>query len=481
MTHRTMRSFLDTLEAHGRLRRISRPVDPAWEPAALAKWMFQALPEAQRFGMLFENVKGTTVPLVTGALGGSTAVYALALDVEPEDINEAWVRACRNPVPPVETAHAACQERVQKGRDADLSWLPIPVWTPGKDVGPYLTTSTVTRNRESGVQNAGVYRTQVRDGRSVICNLSPGRQGTSNVASWNAKGEAAPIAWVIAAPPAVQLAAVANLPAGVDEMTLAGGMMGSPVGMVRCKTVDLMVPADAEIIIEGEIHPGEIENEGPFGEFAGYMGGVGPRPVARITAITHRDQPIYYGYTSQMPPSESTVVQSLTNAGVLLKSLRYDLNEPSVSDVFIDRTFGGLLAHVIVAMKPRYPAHGKKVGRLIAAMGPFKRITIVDDDVDIRDTAHVEWAMNSHFNPARDTVLIDDVFFSKQIDPSLVSNVSSSTMGSKMVCDATLKSDPGPLSLPPREIMEKALQVWRESGLPEFEIPRRAKLLIDRS
>src|SRR3990172_5271146 len=144
----------------------------------------------------------------------------------------------------------------------------------------------------------------VRDEASVITNLTPAHQGFHNVLSWTSKGKAAPIAWMIEGPPVVHLAGVANLPYGFDELALAGGMMGEAVSLVKCKTIDLLVPADTEIIIEGEIRPGETEMEGPFGEFAGYMGPVERRPVVRITAITHRKNPIYYGYTSQMPPSE---------------------------------------------------------------------------------------------------------------------------------------------------------------------------------
>ena len=221
--------------------------------------------------------------------------------------------------------------------------------------------------------------------------------------------------------------------------------------------------------------------EGPFGEFAGYMGPIEERPVVRVTAITHRKNPIYYGYTSQMPPSESTTIQSLTNAGIMLKMLRHDLGETAVSDVFIDLTFAGMLGHAIIAMKPGYPAHSKKVGRLVAAMSSIKRVTVVDEDIDIRDHTHVEWAMNSRYNPSRDTVLIDDVNVPVNMDPSLRSNTSQSTMGSKVVCDATLKVDAGPFSLPPKEIMMKALDLWKEIGLPEFDIPRRAQLRIDRS
>ncbi len=481
MTHRTMRDFLTALEKKGLLRRIAKPVDRMWEPAALAKWMYQALPAEKRFGMYFEKVIGSDIPIVTAALGANPAAYAIALDIEVDDINGAWVKACRNPIPPKVVDRASCQEVVISGKDVRLSYLPIPVWTPGKDAGPYITTNVVTKDHDTCIQNMGVYRTMVRDETSVVSNLAPGRQGYLNTLTWTDKGKVAPIAWVIAAPPAVHLATVANLPYGADEIDIAGGMMGAPINMVKAKTVDLLVPADAEIIIEGEIHPGDTDMEGPFGEFAGYMGPIDRRPVVRITAITHRKNPIYYGYNSQMPPSESTTIQSLTNAGVLLKTLRYDLGENSVTDVFIDMTFGGLLAHAIIAMKPRHPGHSKKVGRLVAAMSPIKRVTVVDDDVDIRDHTHVEWAMNSRYNPARDTVLIDDVYFPINMDPSVRSQTSQSTMGSKVVCDATLKIDAGTFSLPPKEIMMKALDLWNEIGLPAFEIPKRAKLRIDRS
>ncbi len=481
MAHRTMREFLRVLEDKGLLRRISRPVDRLSEPAPLAKWMYQALPDEQRFGLFFEKVKGSDIPLVTAALGASTRAYATALGVEPEGINDALVKAFRNPVAPVKVDKAPCQEVVISGRDLRMSYLPIPIWTPGKDKGPYITTNTVTKDYDTGIQNMGVYRTMVRDETTLVSNLAPGRQGGHQVQTWLDKGKPAPVAWAIGAPPAVHLATVANLPYGTDEMTVAGGMMGAPVEMVRCKTIDLHVPAEAEIIIEGEIRPGEMDMEGPFGEFAGYMGAVEPRPVIHVTAITHRRNPIYYGYTSQMPPSESTTIQSLTNAGLILKMLRHDLSETSVTDVFIDQTFGGLLAHAVVSMKPNYPGHAKKLGRLVADMSPLKRVTVVDIDVDVRDSTHVDWAMNSRYNPSRDTAIIDDVFFPMNNDPSVRSMSSASTMGSKIVCDATLKVDAGTFSLPRKEIMMASLELWKEVGLPEFSIPKRARLRIENS
>ena len=294
-------------------------------------------------------------------------------------------------------------------------------------------------------------------------------------------GKPAPIAWVIGTDPAVHFATVANLPAGADEMEVAGGLQGEPVQMVKCKTSDLMVPANSEFIIEGEVLPGEEADEGPFGEFAGYMGPVAKKPVARITAITHRKDAIFYGYTSQMPPSESTVLQSLSNAPLVLKALRDDLGERFIKDVFIDLTFGGLLAHCIIAMVPQHAGHAKKVGRMVADMSPLKRITVVDDCIDIRDPLHVEWAMNSHYHPVRDTVIIDDVFFPMGMDPSVRVDPTKEEMGSKIVIDATQTIDAGAYSLPEKEIMDRALKTWKEAGLPEFEIPKRARLRFERS
>lgn len=479
MTHRTMRDFLTVLEKKGLMRRITRPVDPSWEPAVLAKWMYQSLPPEKRFGMYFEKVQGSDIPLVTAALGASYSTYAAALDVEVDGINDAWVKAALNPIPPTTVDKALCQEVVLTGKDVRLSYLPIPVWTPGKDVGRYITTNVVTKDFDTGAQNMGVYRTMVIDETRVACNLHIGRHGFQNMFTWTDKGKAMPVAWVIGAPPAVHLSSVALLPYGIDEVCLAGGAMGEAVPRVKCKTIDLYVPAAAEIIIEGELRPGEEVIEGPFGEFAGYMGEVGPRPVIHITAITHRKNPVYYGITSQMPPSESTTLQSVVNSGLLLKRLRYDMAESTVSDVFIDLTFAGVLGHAIVAMKPGYPGHAKKVGRLVAMMTPLKRVTVVDSDIDIRDPIHMDWVLNARYAPGRDTDIFNDVFFN--LDPAIRSNTSPSVMGSKIVIDATLKSDPGPFSLPNKEIMAKGLALWKEVGLPEFEVCKRAKLRIDAS
>ena len=480
VTKRDMRAFIADLDKAGMLRRVTQPVDPTWEPGSLVKWMFQGMPEDERFALLFENVGGSKIPLLMGAIGASPATYAAALGIVPEAINATLVAAMKRPIPPRVVEAAACQDVVKIGDAASLAELPIPTWTPGKDPAPYLTTMVVTMNAETGEHNTGVYRTMVAGERRALANLSPNRQGTRNVATFHDAGNTAPIAWVIGAPPALYIAAVANLPYGQDEMELAGALLGEPVAMVRCKTQDLLVPADAEIIIEGEIAVGETDTEGPFGEFAGYMNHPSKRPIVRITAITHRRDPIYYGLASQMPPSESTIMQSLTNGAVLLKQLRDDFGDPSVLDVFIDPTYGGVLAHGIIAIKPHYPGHGMRVGRLAADLTGLKRVTVVDADIDIRDPVHVDWAMNARYNPESDTAIINNVFYF--MDPALP-RIESRTraMGSKLIIDATAKHDPGTFSLPPKETMMSALEVWKKAGLPDFTISKRTQSRIDRS
>ena len=243
--------------------------------------MYQALPVEERFGLYFQNVKGSTIPVVTGALGAAPRSVALALQCEVHQINDKIVDALRQPKKPKLGEAGVCQDVVLTGHQARLDSLPIVTWTPGKDKAPYITTIVVTRDHDTGIPNMGVYRTMVRDPRSVVINLAPGRQAFRNVKTWTDRGKTAPIVWVIATEPAIHLATVANLPYGKDEMEFAGGLKGEPIDLVRCKTIDLHVPAMAEIIIEGEIAPGDVDYEGPFGEFAGYMGPVEKRPVAQ--------------------------------------------------------------------------------------------------------------------------------------------------------------------------------------------------------
>jgi len=478
MPYRDIREYLTVLDDKGKLKRIPKSVDPSWEISCIARWMFQALADKDRFGLIFENVNGFDIPVMTGVLGASRDVYAIAMETAPDEINEKWGRALLNPIPSDTAKSVPCQEVVLTGDDVDLNNLPVPVWTPTKDAAPYITSTTISRDHNTGVQNTAVYRAKVKDKSHLTVNLAPGRHGTLCYESYARSGKPAPFAWVIGAEPVVHLASVANVHYGVDEMTIAGGLKGEPIEVAQARTVNLLVPAHAEIIIEGEVRPGDVDEEGPFGEFAGFMGPVGKRPVVTITAITHRLNPIYFGFISQMPPSESTVIQSLGYAGLILKLLRHDLGYRTVKDVHVDLTYGGMLAHGIVSLKTQYPGHAVRVGRAVANETTLKRVTVVDDDIDIRDPMHMDWAMNSRMNPARDTILIDNIF--SRMDPSVRVRDGEVEMSSKLLIDATDKSGRSDFSLPPRDMMFKALDSWKEIGLPEFKIPKRTQYILDR-
>ena len=179
MSNRSFRDFLAVAEQQGLVRRVTKSVDASWEPASMIKWAFQALPEKDRFGLLFENVEGSELSLCTGALGASRASYALALDCEPDQINPRWEEALVNPLKPAIVEKAACQEVVLMGDEAKLSDLPVPTWTPGKDPAPYITTTVMTKLVDSDNQNSGVYRTLVRDDHHVVVNMNPRRGGGS--------------------------------------------------------------------------------------------------------------------------------------------------------------------------------------------------------------------------------------------------------------------------------------------------------------
>lgn len=484
-----MRDHIGNLADEGLFRRVSKPVDKDWEIGCMARWIYQGLSEEERFGICFDNVDGYATPVMTAVLGASREVYARALSVDTDEIHDHWRKALNNPKDPVLVDDAPVQQHVKRGEEASLDDLPIPVWTPRKDAGPYVTALVVTKNRETGNQNMATYRCYVRDGQTIAINLTPGRHGHMHYQTFAEQGEPAPIAIAIAAEPAAHFSGIANVSYDTDEAEVAGGLLEEPLKRVQAETIDLEVPANAEFIIEGEVDPEARINEGPFGEFAGYMGEVFEKPVFDVSAITHRSDPIYYGYISQMPPSESTTIQSISNAAMYHKQLAEDMSHPAVSDLYIDRTYGGLLAHAIVAMDPQYPSHAKEVGRLLADTSALKRITVVNDDVDIRDPMHIDWVMNSRFNPQRDVTVIEDVYLPAVLDPSVQEDEKGRPMTSKLVVDATVELDmedgrpvvnKPDLSIPPKDLMQRALDSWADTDLPDLEPKERMRRMIDK-
>jgi len=471
MPYQDLRDYLHTLENAGLLQWVDQEVDKDWEITCVTRFYFRKHPPEGRKALGFRNVKGYNIPVVVGAISASREVYATALEIEPTNdaISAKWIQALDNPLKPVIVDSAPCQEVILTGEEVDLNLFPIPIWTPDKDPGPYLTAPCmVSRDRNTGVYNVGVYRMQVksRNHTGMLWDL-PSQHGAIHYAQYEAAGEPMPVAVVIGSDPTVLMAAAAKVPYGVSEWDVAGGLRGKPLEMVRCKTIPLEVPATAEIVLEGEIAPYYRESEGPFGEYTGYMGGPYNLPVFKIKCITHRRNPIYLALFSQMPPSESSLMRQIPEEANAYRHLVYHLKVPGIVDVHLPET-GGSYAIMWISMKTMYPGHAQQVLCAAWAYSPSfaKWVIVTDDDVNIRDPFQREWALSWRVEPQR------DIFFIPNTAPILLDPSTApedvplwKRRSSKICIDATKKWEYPAIALPPEKYMAEVERRWASYGI----------------
>ena len=310
---------LADLEAAGLVTRIDTPINKDTELHPLVRWQFVGgVPEDKRRAFVFTNVtdaKGRKydIPVVVGALAASPEIYAIGMGRKVEEIGEAWLQAIKHPIAPVAVTSAPCQEVVITGNDlkapGGLNALPVPVSTPGFDSAPYLTaTLCVTRDPDSGVQNMGTYRAALKAADRLAVRMvareATGAGGFRHWLKYRDRGEKMPIAIVIGAAPVVVFTGPQKLAIDLDELGVAGGLAGEPIRVVKAKTVDLDVPADAEIVIEGLIDCQKLEPEAPFGESNGYVALEAFNMPMQVTAITRKNKPVFCSIISQVTPSE---------------------------------------------------------------------------------------------------------------------------------------------------------------------------------
>ncbi len=464
-----LREYLQVLEAHGKLKRITRPVDKDWEIAAVGRVNFQSVPDAERCALLFERVRGFDIPVVVGVLGGSRTIYALALRAAGvDDIADAWARALRAPIAPEPVGTGPVHAHVHAGDAADLSKLPVPTWTVEHDPGPYLTAPfVITRDPDTGVQNIGTYRCQVKGPRTIGMFIAHVQHGRKHIEKNDARGVPTPVAIALGTDPSVGLCSVAKIPYGVDELAVAGALRGEPVPVVRARTVDLMVPAHAEIVIEGLVRANETEWEGPFGEFTGYMGPRSRSFVLDVTAITHRDQPVFQAFLSQMPPSESSTIRGYGREAAIRRHL-CDLKLP-VADVHLLHA-GGASNYLAISIRKEYPGQARQVMFGAWAVDPTlgKFTVVVDDDIDVRDPFMVDWALAFRVQPDKDTFVVSDTVAGR-LDPSQAAEDvpqqdDRRRLSSKIGIDATRKHRYPPIALPPAEHLAKVRRDWKAYG-----------------
>ncbi len=481
MPYRDLREFIAFLESKGDLQRISAPVSTELEMTEIA---YRSL-RADGPALLFENVIGHGTPVAIN-LFCSERRMNWALEVEDADTLagrlEAMIEMVQGGPPqgvlnklrtlgrlvhvgayqPRTITNPPCQQVVLSGEDVDLYSLPIIKCWP-MDAGPYITLPLViTRDPETGTQNYGIYRMQVFDRNTTGMHWQTHKVGARH---YRASAERLEVAVALGGDPASIWTGSAPLPPDIDEMLLAGFIRDEGVELAQAVSVDLKVPAHAEIVLEGYVIPGEERTEGPFGDHTGYYSLAEPYPVFHVTTITRRHNPIYPTTFVGRPPTEDYWMGKVTER-VFLPLIRLILPEVVDINMPAEGIFHNL---VIVSMKKEYPGHARKVMYGLWGLGLLsltKVIVVVDDFVDVQNPSEVAWRVANNINPATDLVLVDG-----PIDDL---DVASPTprFGSKVGIDATRKGPqegyhrewPPDIEMSP-EIRERVSARWSELGL----------------
>ena len=455
MKYRDLRDFIDLLEKQGELKRITQEVDPHLEMTEICDRTLRAGGPA----LLFENPRGSDMP-VLGNLFGTPRRVALGMGEEsveslrevgkllpflkepdpPKGMKEAWktlpVFKKVLDMAPKTVKKAPCQEVVIEGDDVDLGTIPIQTCWPG-DAGPLITWGlVVTKGPLKSRQNMGIYRQQVIGRNRVIMRWLSHRGGALDFRDWKEKhpGEPFPISVALGADPATILGAVTPVPDTLSEHAFAGLLRGARTELVKCKGNELLVPASAEIVLEGVIHPDDMAPEGPFGDHTGYYNEVDKFPVFTIERITSRKQPIYHSTYTGRPPDEPAILGVALNE-VFVPILQKQF--PEIVDFYLPPE-GCSYRLAVVSIRKQYAGHAKRVmmgvWSFLRQFMYTKFVIIVDDDVNTRDWQDVIWAMTTRMDPARDTVMIENTPIDYLDFASPVSG-----LGSKMGLDATNK------------------------------------------
>ncbi len=455
MQYQDLREFITELEKQGELKRISTPVDAYLEITEICRRTL----DKQGPALLFENVNGSDIPVLAN-LFGTTRRVAMAMGQEdlaalrelgkllaelkqpepPKGLKDAIEKlpvlkqVLNMPVKTVKKGQ--CQEVVIEGDAVDLSKLPIQTCWP-KDAAPLVTWGlTITKGPLKKRQNLGIYRQQVIGKNKLIMRWLSHRGGALDFKDWCEKnpGKPFPIAVALGADPATTLAAVTPIPDSLSEYAFAGLLRGKKTKVCSCLGNDLQVPENAEIILEGVLNPGEMADEGPFGDHTGYYNEVEQFPVFTVERITHRKNPIYHSTYTGKPIDEPAVL------GVALNEVFVPLLQqqfPEITDFYLPPEACSYRM-AIVSMKKQYPGHSKRVmmgvWSFLRQFMYTKFVIVVDDDIDVKNWKEVIWAISTRVDPTRDTTLIDNTPIDYLDFASPVSG-----LGSKMGIDATNK------------------------------------------
>jgi 4-hydroxy-3-polyprenylbenzoate decarboxylase len=476
-----LHDHIAALEKAGQLIRVDRPINKDTEMHPLVRWQFRGgLKESERKAFLFTNVvdskgKRYDIPVIVGGLAANREIYRIGLGCELDKIDETWARATAAPIPARVVENAPCHEIVVTGDDLNkegqgLDGIPVPISTPGWDNAPYTTLSQyITKDPDTGVQNMGNYRGQIKSRRRMGMNpsleLRPGIY--AHWLKYKKRGEKMPAAVVLGAPPAITFVSTQKISESLDELDVAGGLVGSPMNVVKAITVDLMVPAEAEIVIEGFIDTEWLEPEAPFGESHGHVNLQEYNAYMDVTAITRRKDAVLTSIISQVTPSESSLIKRVSLEPLLLQSLREGLGIKCVKRVSLHEPLTNLRKLVILHIEknsPRVEIWRAMYGLVSQHRAIGKYVIALDEDIDPENMDAVWWALSYRCNPAIDMEVLRHR--DQGHGPRSLRNGGEDA---SVLFDATLKEPFPPVSLPKREYMENARKIWEELGLPPLQ------------
>lgn len=480
--YRDLQEHIAALDAAGLLLTVDKPVNKDTELHPLVRWQFRGgLKEGERKAFLFTNVTDSRgrkydIPVVVGALAANPDIYAIGMNQPLEKIGSRWDEAMNNPIPPKVVKQAPCQDVVWTGKDLvgegrGLDALPVPISTPGFDAAPYFTaTNVVTRDPETGVQNMGTYRAGLKASNRLAVRMASREGGAGGYLHWckyQKRGDKTmPCAIVVGAPPVVAYLGPQKLGAHRDEAEVAGGIAGAPINMVKCKTVDLLVPAEAEMVIEGQVDATYLEPEAPFGESHGHIALEDYNMIFDVTAITMKKKPVLASIISQVTPSESSVIKRVAYEPMFLSHLREQLNIRGVKRVALHEPLTNIRKVIFLVMDratSRTEVWRALYGAAVLRADCGKYVIAVNDDIDPDDGDAVFWAMAYRANVLTD---IEVLHHRPRGHGPKSGNVNED---GTLLIDATLKGDMPPLALPKKEYMEGARALWDTLGLPPLK------------
>jgi 4-hydroxy-3-polyprenylbenzoate decarboxylase len=477
-----LHDHIRALDKAGLLVSVDRPINKDTEMHPLVRWQFRGgIEEKDRKAFLFNNVvdgKGRKydIPVLVGGLAANKEIYRIGIGCPFEEIDARWVKAAQSPIPPRLVENAPCHEIVITGKALDkpgqgLDGIPLPVSTPGWDIAPYATLSQyITKDPDTGVQNMGNYRGQVKARRRLGMNPSLElRPGIYN--HWErlrARGfKKLPCAVVLGAPPCVTFASVQKLPETLDELHVAGALVGAPINVAKAKTVDLLVPAEAEIVIEGFIDTEYLEPEAPFGESHGHVNLQEFNAYMDVTAITRRRDAVLTSIISQVTPSESSLIKRIGMEPLFLNFLTSTLGIKGIKRVSMHEPLTNIrkvIAIVCDRDMPTTEIWRALYGAAVLHRAAGKYVIAINDDIDPENADALLWAMSYRANPNLDMHVLPHR--DQGHGPRSKRNGGQDA---SVLIDATLKEDFPPISLPKREYMERARTIWDELGLPKLK------------